>query len=306
MSELFDLNDLLLFCQVVQEGSFAGAARRFRGSKATISRRVALLEQRLGAQLLIRTTRTVRTTEVGRDFYGRAQGILAASEDALLSISRTRGEPSGLLRVTAGVEFGSEFIAPLLNEYLANHPKVWAELDLTGRFVDLAYDDFDLGVRVGPLDDSNLSSRRLGTFSYGLFASPERMKSVRIERPEHLARLPGLVFKRPEHSEVWSLLRGATEQRVTVRPALVSNNHWVLRDAAIAGLGVVFGPRFIMAPALRAGTLVRVLPEWGSPEIPVHAVFPAQRFLAPKVRGFVEHLVARLKLGRATPGAQAQ
>ena len=110
MSELFDLNDLLLFCQVVQEGSFAGAARRFRGSKATISRRVALLEQRLGAQLLIRTTRTVRTTEVGRDFYGRAQGILAAPEDALLSISRTRGEPSGLLRVTAGVEFGSEFI----------------------------------------------------------------------------------------------------------------------------------------------------------------------------------------------------
>lgn len=253
-----------------------------------------MLEQLLGAQLLVRTTRNVKTTEIGRDFYSRALGILAASEDALLSVSNTKTDPTGLLRITTGVEFGIEFLSPLLNQYLSKHPKVAAELDLTGRFVDLVYEGFDLGVRIGPLDDSNLSSRKIGTFRYGLFASPEFAQKAKLSKPAQLTRTPALVFKRPEHSGVWSLVSGHTEQSITVVPKLISNNHWALRSAAIAGLGVAFSPTFIMATELRNKRLVQILPEWGSAEIPIHTVFPAQRFLAPKVRRFVDFLVESL------------
>jgi LysR family transcriptional regulator, regulator for bpeEF and oprC len=295
MMELPDLKDLSLFCRVVQEGSFAGAARRFGSSKATVSRRVALLEQSLGAQLLIRTTRTVKPTELGRDFYSRAIGILAAADDALASVKKTRGEPSGLLRITAGVEFGVEFLSPLLSDYLTYNTQVSAELDLTGRFVDLVYEEFDLGIRVGPLGDSSLSSRKLGSFRYGVFASPSLIrKQSRIQKPSQLAGLPALVFKRPEHTEHWVLLKGHTEQTVKVTSKLTSNNHWALRRAAVAGLGFVFGPTFLMKEDVQNKRLVQILPEWGSTEIAVHAVFPAQKFLAPKVRRFVDHLVMKL------------
>jgi LysR family transcriptional regulator, regulator for bpeEF and oprC len=289
MRRLFDLNDLTLFSQVVQEGSFAAAARKFGGSKATVSRRIAILEQELGAQLLVRTTRSLKPTEIGRDFYSRAQGILSASEDALNSVAKTKSEPSGLLRVTAGVEFGIEFLGPILNEYLALHPEVSGELDLTGRFVDLVYEGFDLGIRVGPLDDSTLSSRRLGSFRYGLFAAPSLLKRYTFKSPRQLTDVPALVFKRSDHSESWTLLKGHTEMTVDVQPRLISNNHWALRSAAVAGLGVVFSPTFIMKQEIATGRLKPVLEGWGSHEIPVHAVFPSQRFLSPKVRRFLDH-----------------
>lgn len=292
-----NLNDLLLYCQVVQEGSFAAAARRFGGSKATVSRRIAQLEQALGAQLLIRTTRSLKTSEVGRDFFRRAQGILAASDEALAAVTRTKDEPTGLLRVTTGVELGIEFLSPLLDEYLEQHPQVSAELDLTGRFVDLVYEGFDLGIRVGALDDSSLSSRKLGSFRYGVFASPALIGKNKITTPKQLSQFPGLVFKRSEHSEVWTLVNGHSEQKVSVTPKLSSNNHWALRQAAVSGLGIVFGPTFIMRSEVKRGRLVQLLPQWGSPEIPIHAVFPAQKFLSSKVRRFIEHLVSHLRVG---------
>ena len=296
MGQLFDLNDLSIFCRVVQEGGFASAARRFRASKATLSRRVALLEQQLGVQLLVRTTRKIKTTEIGRDFYSRAQGILAASEDAWISVSNTKTDPAGLLRITAGVEFGIEFLSPLLSKYLHEYPNVAAELDLTGRFVDLIYEGFDVGIRIGPLDDSTLSSPKIGSFRYGLFASPEFARKAKISSPSQVSKLPALVFKRSEHSEIWSLVKGPQEQSVTVTPRLMSNNHWALRSAAVAGLGIAFSPTFIMSKEVARKHLVPILPEWGSTEISVHAVFPAQRFLAPKVRRFVDYLANALRL----------
>ena len=295
MNTPLDLESLSQFCLIVQEGSFTEAARKSSTSKATLSRNLALLEQSLGVQLLVRTTRSLRTTEIGRDFYHRALGILGASEEAVAAVTRTQNAPTGLLRVAAGVEFGTEFVMPLLSEYLKLHPQVQAELELSGRFIDLVHEGFDVGVRIGTLDDSSLSSRKLGSLRYGLYASPEFLKRHPIKRIETLAKVPALAFKRPGHHSEWTLLKGGTERSVRVEARMISNNHWSLRTAAINGLGVAFSPTLLMNASVRAGALVPVLPEWSSPEIPIHAVFPSQRYLAPKVRFFIDYLVKHLK-----------
>lgn len=296
MKPLLDLESLSLFCLVVQEGSFTRAARKASGSKATLSRKIAILEQSLGVQLLVRTTRSLTPTEIGRDFYSRSLGLLHANDEALSSVTQTKGIPSGLLRVTAGVEFGTEFISPLLNQYLERYPQVQGELDLTGRFVDLVHEGFDIGIRLGQLDDSTLSSRKLGSLSYGLYASPQYLSRNRIQRIDVLKNMPALIFNRPGHHSEWTLVKEGTERTVKMKPKLLANNHWSLRSAAIAGLGIAFSPTLLMREEVRAKRLVHVLPEWSSPEIPVYAVFPSQRYLAPKVRHFVDYLAENLKL----------
>lgn len=296
MKQLLDLESLSIFCLVVQEGSFTKAARKASGSKATVSRKVALLEQSLGVQLLVRTTRSLTPTEIGRDFYNRALGLINANDEALGSVTQTQGKPAGVLRITAGVEFGTEFVSPLLNRYLELYPEVQGEMDLTGRFIDLVHEGFDLAIRLGQLEDSTLSSRKLGSLRYGLYASPKLLKKIRIHRIDQLKTAPALVFNRPGHHSEWTLLNGATERTLRMKPRMIANNHWALRSAAIAGIGVTFSPTLLMRNEVRSKKLIHILPEWTSPEIPVHAVFPSQRYLAPKVRHFVDYLAAKLKL----------
>ncbi|MBU6153156.1 MAG: LysR family transcriptional regulator [Bdellovibrionales bacterium] len=296
MKPVLDLESLSHYCLVVQEGSFTGAAKKLTASKATVSRNVALLEESLGVQLLIRTTRSLRTTEIGRDFYHRALGILGASDEAVAAVTSTTRDPSGLLRIAAGVEFGTEFVMPKLTEYLKLHPQVQAELELSGRFIDLVHEGFDVGIRIGALDDSTLSSRKLGSLRYGLYASPEFLKQYPIRKIETLKQVPALIFNRPGHHSEWTLLKGETERSLKVQARMISNNQWSLRTAAIAGLGITFSPTILMNEAVRSKKLVHVLPEWTSPEIPIHAVFPSQRYLAPKVRSFVDHLARTLTL----------
>ncbi|MBU6375422.1 MAG: substrate binding domain-containing protein [Bdellovibrionales bacterium] len=196
------------------------------------------------------------------------------------------------------VSFDTISVKPRTFRYFSKFRE--GEIDLTGRFIDLVHDGFDLAVRLGNLEDSTLSSRKLGSLRYGLYASPKLLKQYRMDRVDQLKNVPALIFNRPDHHSEWTLVKEGTERTVQMTPRLIANNHWALRSAAIAGLGVSFSPTLLMREEVRKRRLIRVLPEWTSPEIPVHAVFPAQRYLAPKVRHFVDYLVANLKLDQTS------
>ncbi len=291
------LDELRCFLAVVREASFSGAAKSLVLPKATVSRRVAELERRLGTQLLERTTRSVKLTDAGRDYSQRAAVALLALDDATARI-RPDADPSALrgrLRVTAPVEYGVAVLSPLLAEFVAAHPELELDLELTSRQVDLAYDGLDLALRVGPLPEVGLDALRLGEVRQGLYASPAYLATAGKPRYVHeLSERATLQFIGADHTPFWHLTDGAQELRVPIAPRLRSNNHWVLRDAALAGLGIALIAELAAEAEVTAGRLLRLFPAFGAPEIPVNAVFPSQRFLAPKVRACLDFLSGRL------------
>jgi DNA-binding transcriptional LysR family regulator len=284
-----DLNEILVFARVVQVGSFTGAARELDMPKSTVSRKVSELEERLGARLLQRTTRKLSLTDVGQTYYQHAARVVAELEEAELAVTRMQDAPRGLLRVTTPLNFG--FLGPTIATFLERNPEVQIELVCADRVVDLVQEGFDLAVRAGPLADSSLIARRLGTFESFVVASPDFVAEAAEPRtPRDLGRLDCLVFGAGPDRTQWKLHRGGKTVAVRVEPRLIVNDFDFLMAAAIGGLGVAMLPVFRCAELLRTGTLRRLLPEWCSLEIPIHAVYPSTRHLSPKVKAFLDHL----------------
>jgi LysR family transcriptional regulator, regulator for bpeEF and oprC len=299
MENLIDIEGLYLFTKVIEAGSFSQVSRKLKIPKATLSRKISQLETHLGTQLLVRTTRNLQPTEVGRELLQRAFTILAAMEDSKQLVSKKQKEPQGKLRISAGVEFGLCVLNPLINRFAVKYPKVDVELDLTGRLVDLVYENLDIGIRIGPMSDSTLGSRKLGSFSYGLYCSPKILEE--LGHPKSIASLrkfPKLGFTRANKSEEWRLHSGAEIEIVKFSPRISSNNYWVLRNSAIDGLGVAFMPSFLAFEAIKSKKLIPILPEWSSEEFPIHAIYPQQKFISQKVRHFIDFLVDSTEIPR--------
>ncbi len=291
MEQYPDLDILSLFVKVVEAGSFAKVSAQHRIPKATLSRKITQLEEFYGAQLLVRNTRHLQLSEIGREILARAHSLLAMASETQTLISKTKETPQGLLRISAGVEYGLSVISPIVNEYLKHHPQVSIELDLTGRRVDLIYEGFDLGVRIGPLEDSSLSARRIGSFSYGLFCGKAFATENKITSIDKIKKLPTLGFTRHGNKKKWVLISKLEEQEIEIEPRLTSNNYWTLLNAAKANLGVVFMPHFLAQKEVKAGKLVPLLSQWTSEEIPIHFLYPSQRYLNSKVRSFIDFSV---------------
>lgn len=284
-----ELSSLSVFVKVVQTGSFTRAADQLRSQKAHISRVVSQLEAELGARLLERTTRSLSLTEVGREFFERAVGILGAAEDARRAVQRAQGEPRGTLRLTCGVEFGLIAVNGWLRDYLRRHPQVRADVEMTGRVVDIVHEGFDLAIRLGPLADSTLAARKLGDLHYGLFAAPAYLaRHETPATPQDLATHELLRFSGSRRGPRWTLAQGIHTHEIELAPRMSVNNSFAVRDAAVDGLGIAQLPRIVARPCLQDGTLVPVLPDWHPPSVPVHAVFAGVRYLTPKVRAFID------------------
>ncbi|MBX3637540.1 MAG: LysR family transcriptional regulator [Rubrivivax sp.] len=298
------LEQLRLFVQVVQAGSFTGAAERLGTQKSHASRVVAQFEAALGAKLLERTTRSLSLTEAGREVHARALAILGAVDDTEQAVQDMHGEPRGLLRLTCGVEFGLLTVNGWLAAFLAAYPRAAGEVEYTSRVVDLVHEGFDLAVRVGPLPASTLVARRLGTLHYGLYASPAHLAD--LSAPDHPAGLRGrplVMFSGGGLRQGWTLRHGDSGETLRIEgPArLRVNNSLAVRDALVAGLGIGLLPQVFAAPALAEGRLRPVLPQWQPPEVPVHAVYPSGRYLAPKVRAFIDLAVDRFPAAMPAP-----
>lgn len=284
-----DLQALNAFVKVVQTGSFTRAAESLGTQKAHLSRTITQLEKKLGVRLLERTTRSLSLTEVGREMFERAVGILGAIDDAKRTAQKTQAEPRGVLKLTCGVEFGMISVSRWITDYLQRYPLVQVKAEFTGRLVDLVHEGFDLAIRVGNLPDSSLAARKLGVLDYGLFASPAYLaRRGAPATPDDLANHDGLAFSGGSHSQVWRLHHDAEKAEVTIVPRLLVNNSFAVRDAATQGLGIAQLPLFMALDQLNQGVLVRVLPQWKRPDVPVHAVFPSARYLTPKVRAFID------------------
>jgi LysR family transcriptional regulator for bpeEF and oprC len=284
-----ELSHLDTFVKVVQTGSFTRAAEQLHTQKAHVSRVVSQLEAELGVRLLERTTRSLSLTEIGREFFERAVGILGAADDARRAVQQAQGEPRGTLRLSCGVEFGMLAVNRWVRDYLLRHPDVNVDLEMTGRVVDLVHEGFDLAVRVGPLADSTLAARKLGDLHYGLFAAPGYLRRHPPPRqPGDLAQHALIRFSGSRLRLVWTFTRGADTQRVEPVARLNANNSFAVRDAAVDALGIAQLPLLLAQPEVDAGRLVPVLADWQLPSAPVHAVFASARYLTPKVRAFID------------------
>lgn len=284
-----DLNEVVVFAKVVEAGSFVGAARELAMPKSTVSRKVSELEERLGARLLQRTTRQLSLTDAGRAYYRHAARVLQELSEAELAVTRMQEVPRGLLRVTTPINVG--YLSRLFTTFLDRFGEVTLEMVCTHRVVDLVEEGFDVSIRVGRLADSSLIARYLGSEKSQLVASPAFLaKHTPPSRPGDLEGMPVLVFSALPDPTKWHLVRADEHAKVSVEPRFAVNDFDIVYRAALDGVGIALLPSHRASDDLQQGRLVRVLPEWCTPTLQFHAVYPSTRHLSPKVKAFVEHL----------------
>ncbi len=295
---LQDLNDLYFFAAVVEHGGFSAAGRALGVPKSRLSKRVAQLEERLGVRLLQRTTRRFVVTEVGERFYAHCRAVLEEAQAAQDAVDELRAEPRGVVRLSCPVSLSQTVLAWLLPDFLAMYPKMQVRLVSGDRRVDVIGEGFDLAIRVrSNLDsDANLVIRTFGQARTTLVASPTLLDTHgRPVGPDELARLPALSMREHEGAQVWELIDpDGSKVSVEVRARLITGDFAVLLEAARRGMGVALLPEFVCAPAIQAGELEVVLPDWSAPEGTMHFVYPSRRGMLPGVRALVDFLAERL------------
>lgn len=292
-----DLNDLYYFVQVVDSGGFAAAGRALGVPKSKLSRRIALLEQRLGVQLVLRSTRHFSVTETGQTYYAHCKAMLVEAQAADEAIALTRSEPRGIVRLTCPIALLDASVDRMIAEFMQLHPRVELHLEATNRRVDVIGEGIDLAIRVRPppLADTELVLRVFAERSQCLVASPGLLQqSDREMVPADLASLPSMDLGRPQSEHVWHLLgpEGA-QASIPHRPRLITGSMIALRSAALAGVGVVQLPTMMVKRQLARGELVQALPQWAPRSEIIHAVFASRRGLLPSVRALIDFLAAQ-------------
>jgi DNA-binding transcriptional LysR family regulator len=289
-----DILDVLAFVRVAETGAFARAADRMGISKSILSRRVARLEEQLGARLLTRTAQGAQPTDIGQTYFARAANILAELEAAQEIVADAVTQVAGPIRLTAPISFGTNHLAPALVEFASRHPKVELDVSLDDKRVDLVAGGFDLAIRIGQLPDSSLKARKLTTVRGSILASPAYL--ARRGRPEHPRDLNGhdlLYYANLAHSEQFRFKLDGRMEQATGTMRMRADNGEMLKAAAIAGLGIVALPNFIASPAIRSGELEVILADFPMAEVGLHAVMPPGRASTARVRALVDFLAER-------------
>jgi DNA-binding transcriptional LysR family regulator len=285
--------DLQTFVSVVETGSFTAAAERLGMAKSAVSRRISGLEERLGVQLLRRTTRRLNLTETGRSFYQHSARILADLEEAESAVLQQHGELRGLLRVALPVSFGIRHMCEPVSSFSKLHPQVKFDLDLNDRRIELIEEGMDIAVRIGRLADSSLIARRLFDARTVVCASPGYLQQNGApQTPQELKNHNCLVYSNLPDPTKWSCKDAAGKIiQVEVEPTMRASSGDFLCTAAIQGLGIVTQPTFIAGDGISRGELVPVLTDYQWPVTPAYAVYPPTRHLSYRVRQFIDHLV---------------
>lgn len=287
--------DIQAFNAVVEAGSFTAAADRLNTTKSAISRRISALEERLGVQLLRRTTRVLNLTETGRSFYERGSRIIADLEEAEAAVQQEHAELSGTLRFAMPLSFGVRHMCGPIASFSKLHPKVKFDLDLNDRRVDLVEDNFDLALRIGHLSDSSLIARRLFDVRSVVCAAPHYLTVHGVPKtPADLADHDCLVYSNLAESGKWRYedsegARGSVKLQV----AMHASSGDFLGNAAAHGQGVVMLPSFIVSQAIRTGRLKPILTDFSWPVTPAYALYPPTRHLSYRVRAFIDFLVEK-------------
>jgi DNA-binding transcriptional LysR family regulator len=283
-----DLGSLSAFVKIVQSGSFTKAADALGSHKAHISRSLSHLEQELGIRLLERTTRRVRLTDVGQQVYEQALGIMASVADIEATAAGLRGEPAGVLRVSAEVEIGLNGLSRWLDAFAQKYPQVGIEVDVTSGSADLTREGFDLFLRLGSVEGVTLATQKLGELAYGLYASPGYLEKNGTPDDGDALAQHLLLMSSASPQRGWRLITLSRELRVDGPARLRANNSTLVREAAVHGLGIALLPAAVAKEDVTRGSLRRVLSAWSGPKVPVFALFPAGRQHTPRVHAFIE------------------
>lgn len=305
--------DLSTYLTVVETGGITAAANRLNLAKSVVSKRVADLEASLKVPLLIRSSRSVRPTEYGEALYERMRPLVQAMGEAAEGISHQAGALTGRLRITAPMSFGTLKLTPIIAGFARAHPELEIAVDLDDRFVDLLRGGYDLGIRVGDLPDSSIIAKKLYEERRVVVCSPAYRRACGLPKDvADLANHACIDYAHVHASQVWQFdaaKPGGRTRSVTLNSRIVVNNGDMMRDLAIAGLGIVILPGFLVDEAIRSGKLIEALPGVTPRPFPIHAIWPQSHRLTPKVRAFVDHAAAALAGGglpkKAPPGRGA-
>jgi len=282
-----DLDGIAVFVKVVQAGSFSQAAKLLNMPNSTVSAKVAALEKRLGVTLLQRTTRRLHLTEVGEGYFRRCMTALEELQTAENELAIERSETKGVLRLTAPVELGRSALPPVLDVLMKRHPAIKIDLIITNRLVDLVAENIDVAVRAGPLKNSGLIAKRFVLGQFGLWASPSYLKNNSVPRnPDELKEHDCLRFA-PFTGRKLQLTNGRERAQIALTGRITADDFEALRALAVLGWGIALLPSFLCAEEAKERKLVSVLPNWRGESVSVSVVYPAQRFVSPKIRAFI-------------------
>lgn len=293
-----DPNDLLIFARVAELGSFSRAAERLGLPKSTVSRRLAALEQRMGERLLLRTTRRQTLTEFGLQLLEHARQVVAEMDAVSVLREQRQAAPSGRLRVSMPGDFANMVLVDSLAAFMALHPAISLELDLSPRRVDLLGEGFDVAIRMGDLpDDALLVASKLAVFTHGLYASPAYLaEHGDPQTPDDLARHAAVRLLRGNGEPAgWTLLQGDDRWEGVPAGRASANSPEMLIRLASAGAGIAAVPDHFAVADVRAGALRRVLPGWELPTSTAWAVYPGRKLMPAKTRAFVDMLQVALR-----------
>jgi DNA-binding transcriptional LysR family regulator len=289
-----DLVDVLAFVRVVETGAFARAAERMDLSKSILSRRVARLEEQLGAKLLTRTAQGAQPTDIGQAYFARASNILAELEAAQEIVADAVTQIAGTIRITAPLSFGTQHLAPALADFARMHPKVDLDVSLNDRTVDLLAGGYDMAVRIGNLQDSALIARKIAPVRAVVVASPAYLdERGRPEHPRDLAEHDLLFYANIPTYEQWRFRVDSRWEHVKGHARFRADNGEMLREAACAGLGIVILPSFIASHAIRSGGLEVLLRDFPLEEVGLHLVMPPGRASTARIRALIDFIAAR-------------
>lgn len=293
------LESMQQFVAVVDAGSITEAADKLGLTVAAVSKRLKLLETDLGTRLLTRNTRQLAVTEAGQYYYQHCRAILDEVGRVEQHLQALQGKLSGTLRINMPMTYGKVRLSKLLLRFLQYHPDIQLTTHLDDAYVDVASGEYDVVIRIGTLDDSGLVARKLENAYLQVVASPAYLAQYGMpQTPQELATHRGLIYTNVSQREGWPFFDSQGKPiTVQVRGQFFANNGEVLKQAAIAGVGVAYLPDFEVNDALLSGELVRLLPNYAAPSVAVYALYPTRQFLPEKTRALVEFLIHELQVG---------
>ena len=290
------------FVRVVESGSFSAVARETKSTQSGVSKQVAALERELGAQLLSRTTRSLALTEAGERYFEQARRLLAEIAEAESELRQGEQQLSGWLRVAASVGYGRLKLLPMIKTFLVAHPHVKIDLKLNDGFIDLVEAGVDMAIRIGELPDSSLVASRIGTTKRVVIASRSYLKSLPKglkvpSEPQDLLHHNCIVYSELATQNAWTFKAGphASAERgsqVTIHAQgnLQTNSSEVIRASVLSGMGIGYSPTWLFEDVMATEDLQILMPNWPTPALPVHIVYPPQRSQSAKVQALTRHL----------------
>lgn len=288
------LDQIETFVQVVEQNSFAGAAKNLGISAAAVSKQVNALENRLGVQLLTRSTRKISLTEIGTNYYHQCQRVLNELHEADSVVSHVQQEPAGVLRVAASSHFGERYIVPYISEFMERYPQVLLHLDLAERFPDLARENIDVLVGIALDGPPELVRRKIGSACYSLCATPEYFKKYGMpKKPTDLEK-----HRYIEHSirKPSGHITFSGGQSINLKPILLLNNTKEMIAAALQDIGIIKVHSYAVDPYLEEGKLVRTLYDFRDDARNVYLYYQQSRFLPRKIRCFIDFLLEKMEV----------